>query len=256
MEQPMKKLVLFFVTLLTMATSAFAQIGSASSDLVFTPITPCRIVDTRFAPAGPVLAGSTRVFKAWAATYTAQGGSGTNCNILQSNDVAALALNLLVIVPSGEGFIKAWPVGVAQPNASTLNYKTNDVLANSATLKVSQVSGDWNLFSVSTTHFAADVVGYYSKPVATALECVNTALNVVSIAASSTNYVNSSACPVGYFAVSSTCDSGGVPGIYSGGSGMLGNTPAIGVAYCSYKNTTGAAISTSTAATCCRIPGR
>ena len=45
----MKKLILSIVAMLTLATSAFAQLGSLTSDLVFTPLTPCRIVDTRVA---------------------------------------------------------------------------------------------------------------------------------------------------------------------------------------------------------------
>jgi hypothetical protein len=247
----MKKLVLFIVTFLTMATTSFAQIGSADKDLVFTPITPCRIVDTRFAAGGPVMAGSTRVFKAWAATYTAQGGSASNCGILQSNDVAALALNLLVIVPSGEGFIKAWPVGVAQPNASTLNYKTNDVLANSATLKVSQVSGDWNLYSVSTTHFAADVVGYYSKPISNgSLECMDTSLVSVPINSGPVNslyfnFLAAPACPVGYTQVSLRCM-------------VSDSTSSASESITGHCNGTSSAIGANLYAskTCCRIPGR
>ena len=37
----MRKLLLAAVATLTMATSAFAQLGSLATDLVFTPITPC-----------------------------------------------------------------------------------------------------------------------------------------------------------------------------------------------------------------------
>ena len=246
----MKKNYLILSALLTMATSAFAQIGSNDADLVFTPITPCRIVDTRFAAGGPVLAGSTRVFKAWEASYATQGGSATDCGILQSNDVAALALNLLVIVPSGEGYITAWPVGVAQPNASTLNYKANDVLANSATLKVSQTSSDWNLYSVSTTHFAADVVGYYSKPMATALECttLTPTQNIVNGFAS---FTFGPSCPAGYLATAPYCWNGDILNIYSTGSGVGGGT-----SFCGWRNQSGAAALIYSGTTCCRIPGR
>jgi hypothetical protein len=248
----MKKLFILLTGMLTFTTTVFAQIGSADKDLVFTPITPCRIVDTRFATGGPVLAGSTRVFKAWAPTYAAQGGSASNCGILQSNDVAALALNLLVIVPSGEGFIKAWPVGVAQPNASTLNYKTNDVLANSATLKVSQVSGDWNLYSVSTTHFAADVVGYYSKPVSVgSLECTTQIPPSQSIADGFASFLNTPNCATGYIATAPYCWNNNYLNVYSTGSGVSGTG-----GFCSWRNQSGAAAFVFTGITCCRIPGR
>jgi hypothetical protein len=204
----MKKLIILSAAALTFATTAFAQIGSLDKDLVFTPVTPCRIVDTRFAVGGPapVLAGSTRTFKAWASSYTMQGGSGTDCALLQSNNIAALALNLLVIVPSGEGYITAFPGDASQPNASTLNYKANDVLANSAILKVSQTTSDWRLFSVSTTHFVADVVGYYSKPVATALECV-VASNITTTVPASVvfNQITAPFCDAGYSKTATSC---------------------------------------------------
>ena len=35
------------VSLFAFSTGASAQIGSLSKDLVFTPLTPCRIMDTR-----------------------------------------------------------------------------------------------------------------------------------------------------------------------------------------------------------------
>lgn len=250
----MKKNYLILSALLTMAASAFAQIGSLSSDLVFTPITPCRIVDTRGA-GGPVTAGSTRVFKAWAASYATQGGSASDCGILQSNDVAALALNLLVIVPSGEGFIKAWPVGAVQPNASTLNYKANDVLANSATLKVSQTSSDWNLFSVSTTHFVADVVGYYSKPVATALECTGVTDSTTTVPVTSVlTYITAPVCAAGYSKTATSCSFFGSEMVLrktetsSGGDGSASS--------CVYQNPAATPQRVFITATCCRIPGR
>jgi hypothetical protein len=206
----MKKLILSLVVLLTMATSAFAQIGSLSADLVYTPLTPCRIVDTRFAAAGKIATGETRIFKSWAASFATQGGNGNDCGIPQSTNVAALALNLLVIIPSGEGFLKAYPGGAAVPNASTLNYKPNDVLANSAILKVSQTNGDWNLYSVSATDFAADVVGYYAKPVATALTCTTTTAVSSAINSGPANgvyygFVIPAACPTGTTEVSMRC---------------------------------------------------
>jgi hypothetical protein len=227
--------------------------------LVFTPITPCRIVDTRNA-GGAVMAGSTRIFKAWAPTYAAQGGSATDCGLLQSNDVAALALNLLVIVPAGEGFIKAWPVGVAQPNSSTLNYKANDVLANSATLKVSQTTSDWNLYSVSTTHFVADVVGYYSKPAATALECVTATNTSTTIPANTTindtptNVIAAPSCDAGYTKTATSCS-------FYGNQMVLRKTETspIGngsISSCIYDNPAATAQTVFITATCCRIPGR
>jgi hypothetical protein len=255
----MKKPIILLAAMLTFATTAFAQIGSLSSDLVFTPVTPCRIVDTRGAPLGPVMAGATRTFKAWDSTYAAQGGSATNCGLLQSNDVAALALNLLVIVPSGEGYITAWPADVPQPNASTLNYKANDVLANSAILKVSQTSSDWNLFSVSTTHFVADVVGYYSKPKATALECVTAVNSSTTIPANTnatdtTNIITAPSCDSAYTKTATSCSFYGTQMVLR--KTETSPTDNGATSFCVYDNPASTAQRVFITSTCCRIPGR
>lgn len=254
----MKKPIILLAAMLTFATTAFAQIGSLSSDLVFTPVTPCRIVDTRSA-GGAVLGGATRTFKAWGLNYTAQGGSSTDCGLLQSNDVAALALNLLVITPAGDGFIKAYPVGAPEPNASALNYKGNDVLANGAILKVSQTSSDWNLFTVSTTHFVADVVGYYSKPKATALECV-TAVNALTTipantnATAATNTIPAPVCDSAYTKTATSCS-------FYGTQMVLRKTETSPIdngstSFCVYDNPAATAQTVFITSTCCRIPGR
>lgn len=250
----MKKQYLILSALLASVTSAFAQIGSVDKDLVFTPITPCRIVDTRTA-GGVVLAGSTRIFKAWAATYAAQGGSTTNCGLLQTNDVAALALNLVVVTPSADGYITAYPVGIARPTASTLNYKTNDIIANSATLKVNQTTSDWNLYSLATAHFIADVVGYYSKPVATALECLAVSDAVTTVAASVLlSSVTAPSCDAGYSKTATSCS-------FYGNQLVLRKTETSSdvtgaASFCFYDNPAATAQTVFITSTCCRIPGR
>ena len=242
----MKKLI--FAALLTIASSinTYAAIGDLSADLVFTPITPCRIVDTR--GAGGVIPGATsRVFKGWAANYTAQGGSSSTCGLPQTTDIAALAVNLLVIVPEAEGWIAAWPVGTSMPLVSNLNYKANDVLANSAILKINQTTADFNVYTVASTHLAVDVTGYYSKPVATALQCRLGPTATVSIAAGAADNGFAPACDAGYTRTATNCAVGG-------NSTMLLYQQYDGA--CSVKNTGVSAGNLFVVGTCCRVPGR
>ena len=255
----MKKLILSIVAMLTLATSAFAQIGSLASDLVFTPIVPCRIVDTRNAGAGGAILGGSpttpnpRVFKGWAASYTAQGGSPTNCGLPQTSNIAALSVNLVVVGTAGDGWIAAYPVGATLPVVSNLNYGAGAVLANSAILKINQTTNDWNLFSTQTTHFVADVTGYYSKPVAGPLECTYSTYETFSVPAAYNGFhYTAPACSAGYSAVSAICENNNA-GIVFNGSGIYagGNT-----SYCFWRNTTAGALSVSQSNTCCRIPGR
>jgi hypothetical protein len=145
-------------------------LGALGSDLVYTPVTPCRIMDTRNAGAnaGPLIAGYTRGFLGWNGSYTVQGGENTDCNLPFSTDNAALVLNFTAVSPGTAGFITAYPAGAAQPLAATLNFGAGEVKGNNAFLKLNQTSGqvDFNVYSTSNTHLVADVMGYYAKPVA------------------------------------------------------------------------------------------
>jgi hypothetical protein len=245
----MKKLILMLVTLFVLATNAVAQIGSLSADLVFTPITPCRIVDTRGA-GGVIPAATSRVFKGWAANYTAQGGKADNCGLPQTTDIAALAVNLLVIVPAAEGWIAAWPVGTTMPLVSNLNYKANDVLANSAILKINQTTADFNVYTVASTHLAVDVTGYYAKPVSLgSLQCSNTINQTSTFPPNAySGLILGTACAAGYTLLSTRCS------YFSGELGV--NVAKNELGLCAYNNTTANTKTVFIENTCCRIPGR
>ena len=244
----MKKTILSITAMLTLATSAFAEIGSLSADLVFTPVTPCRIVDTRNA-GGTIAANTARGFKAWSATgFAAQGGSATPCGIPQSTNIAALEMNLVAVLPTGAGYITAFPSNVAQPNASTLNYVAGDIVANGAIVKVSQASlaTDWTVFTFATTHFLADVTGYYSMPVATALQCIEVAGPTVSVPASSADFqLIAPACTAGYTRVGINFDSAGE---------LIRKDGRLD--YLFVRNTAASIQSATPYSACCRIPGR
>jgi hypothetical protein len=145
---------------------------SLNADLVFTPVTPCRIVDTRSASAGILTAGSTRGFRGWGDpliagnSFTAQGGSSTTCGIPQNTNTAAIVVNFTSVSPLSSGYITAYPGDTPQPLAATLNFNAADVKGNNAVLKLNQTgSGNhFNVYSTSTTHLVGDVVGYYAKP--------------------------------------------------------------------------------------------
>jgi hypothetical protein len=246
----MKSFILKLALLLSVASPALAQFGfSTTTDLVFTPITPCRIVDTRVVGAGGVIATATsRVFKGWAATYTTQGGSATNCNLPQSTDVAALSVNLLVVAPTGEGWIAAWPVGTTMPLVSNLNYKANDVLANSAILKINQTTADFNLYTTTATHFVADVTGYYSRPKGANLSCTNPPETTLVVAAGTVGRLAIPACPAtnSYSSIGGYCTTDGTDMATYGGSSS---------GECAMKNM-GASSATITAGRrCCGVPG-
>lgn len=248
----MKKLIVLLAAMLTFVSTAFAEIGSLASDLVFTPVTPCRIIDTRFAttPAGtPIAAGTKRDFRAWGSFFTDQGGSATNCSVLQSINVAAVAVNFTVVSPAAGGYITAFPFGATQPTAATVNFNAGDIRGNFAIFNISQAGGSFDLsvFTTSATHLVGDIVGYYSKPVATAVSCTTVVGAVTTLPASSANTLAPApACATGFTRVSVLCDTN------TNSNRLLGTN----FSGCFSSNASASAATVTASSVCCQIPGR
>ncbi len=113
-------------------------LGSIGSELVFTPVIPCRLIDTRSPPLPaplPFAAGETRNYDLIGPNdYSSIGGNAAGCGIpadfvyfvvvgfARTNKVRALALNIVAVGPDGPGDFRAWPTGASIPNASVINY--------------------------------------------------------------------------------------------------------------------------------------
>ena len=90
-------------------------LGALNNDLVYTPIQPCRILDTRSTAEGVVAANATRSFVAiTAGNFISQGGSTTDCGTL-GLAATAIAINLTAVTPLGAGYATAYPYGTIQP---------------------------------------------------------------------------------------------------------------------------------------------
>jgi uncharacterized repeat protein (TIGR02543 family) len=126
--------------------------------LVFFPITPCRVADTRLASA-PL--GGPRMPALQARTFPVL---ASNCGIPVA--AQAYALNMTVVpATAGLGFLTAWPSGQARPLASTLNALTGAITANAAIIPAG-VSGGIDVFATDATDLVIDVNGYFA-PAAT-----------------------------------------------------------------------------------------
>lgn len=118
-----------------------------SAQTLFTPITPCRVLDTRLT-GGIVAAGETRVLKP------------TGCDL--PNNVVAYVLNVTVIPSTFLAFLTVWPTGKPQPVASTLNALQGGVVANAAIVGAG-TNSSINLFASHETHIVVDVNGYFTN---------------------------------------------------------------------------------------------
>ena len=143
-------------------------LGDAAADLVYTPVVPCRIVDTRSGAGGIFFAGNQRNWLAFSAGgFAAQGGSATNCGI--SVRPAAVMMNVtLAGTVGGPEFFTAWPFNQARPNASAVNWTGAGQQPANAEIVPLCVGGgctfDFSAYASGQTHVIIDVLGYFKAP--------------------------------------------------------------------------------------------
>ena len=238
------------LSLLITSANAWAELGSADKDMVFTPVAPCRILDTR--NTSILSAGETRGFNApGVISFQSQGGASGNCN-LPKYGLTALVVNFTVVNPSTGGYITAFPAdGSPRPLAATVNFNAGDVLGNNATLKISlnSLSYAFNVYTTSSMHLVADVVGYFNIPNISELNCYQTAAAVGAInVANSGRYLGNAtapSCAVGYSPAGTSCIA----------SSPIVNLTGIFGDKCDANHFFNTATITARQR-CCRVPGR
>lgn len=145
--------------------SGYFTDNAALSNLVFYPLTPCRVIETRadyrpqpgqFGPPS-LAAKQTRTF-----------------NFPQSPDcvipagAAAYSVTITVVPPGNLPFLTAWPAGASQPNVSSINSPNGRILANSVILPAGP-SGAVNLYAFEATDVIVDINGYFAADNGTGL---------------------------------------------------------------------------------------
>ena len=230
-------------------------LGDVAADLVYTPVTPCRIADTRVS-GGAIGGNSTRTFDLDGSNLAAQGGSGTGCAI-PFGAARAAALTITVTGPQGAGYFTAWGLG-AQPFAAAITYAAGQTTSN--TTIVPDVPGggnDFALYTSTTADAVIDIVGYFAAPVATALDCTTVASALIAVPVNSWTAIDA-VCPAGRTATGGGYDTNdgtlGYPGVW------LTTRPGASDGFNGWRtwvdNQTNGARSIQTFASCCRVPGR
>ena len=181
------------------------RLGDTFQDLAFTPLTPCRMVDTRVS-GGPLSPSVTRTFIGYAASFAAQGGVSNGCFV--PDGVAALALNVAAVQPSAAGFISFWPANLPRPlTGSAINYGAADFATATGTIVPVDTANanQFNAWSPAGVDVVVDVVGYFRSPQPTPLDCTTTLYNDKFLNAGVTDFVDSPQCDAGYQTVSGSC---------------------------------------------------
>jgi hypothetical protein len=143
------------------------NLGDSQADLVYTPVVPCRIIDTRFA-GGKIPAGGTRSFRVTGVNFSSQGGTSGDCQVPVGPATAAV-INFVAVAPDGAGDFRITPFATAMPSASFLNYAlvTGLNIANGMAFAIcnpatTTCTDDFTIQAdVSAAHVVADVQGYF-----------------------------------------------------------------------------------------------
>ena len=141
--------------------------GPTDQDLVFTPVKPCRIHDSRKScpVCGVFNPGDSREFYVYGTTVIAnQGGNPSGCPAPQG-EPAAVHINVTAVPQSNKGWFVAFPANVTAPLASLVNYDgAVQNIANAATIKCYFQAGAKEIEvrnSKGISHLVIDVMGYY-----------------------------------------------------------------------------------------------
>ena len=165
----------------THAKSSPATAPAAYADLVFTAVTPCRILDSRVSQGGtgPWPSGSTNSLKigpypsaggGYATGTGAQGGSATGCGLdalAGPGKIAVIMVAVSTVAQSGAGYLTFFSAGAPNPGAGSVSQwyqpgyvQTSFVLIPSDLVGAVSASG----FSSATTEVIIDVTGYFAAP--------------------------------------------------------------------------------------------
>jgi hypothetical protein len=250
------------------ANVATRALGDASN-LVYKPLPPCRIMDSRNATAGSGVQGplvgnvlySIPGFLSPGGTYQQYGGEfnfgpATDCGLTNppGSSIKALAIVITILAPNFDAFL-----GVSDINDLSevltnvaLNYTHGQGL--STMFLVPQDTANTIYFAMPAqlvAHLIFDVVGYFVTSDATALDCTTvTASGSIAIGTGTDTTIAFSACASGYTRTGAYCNGGGntgTSGIYLIETGPTG---------CTYRNLGGSPVTGNAVSVCCRVPGR
>jgi hypothetical protein len=136
------------------------QVDANGVGLLYNPLpTPVRLLDTRpgqtgcDAPEAPLGDDATRT----------QSSHRTCFGVTILNTAKAVVGNGTVVnfISSGFNWITLYPFGATEPNASNLNFTSNQIVPNAFVVGLSN-DGKFNIYSRASTHFIVDLTGYFA----------------------------------------------------------------------------------------------
>jgi hypothetical protein len=146
-----------------------------TTGLTFYPVAPCRLVDTRGAPAGfdglnpfagPFIpAGGTLTIPVQSTTEAGTDTAPAPCAAIPAT-AQAYSINITVVPGAGGAvdYVSLWPAGLSQPFVSTLDDPEGLIVANAAIVPAGSPSGGVSVFNSgpSSTDVIIDMNGYFA----------------------------------------------------------------------------------------------
>ena len=134
-----------------------------AAEAVYKPITPCRIVDTLLG-GGALGDGVSRAFYVGGTTgFAPQGGKSGGCGIPVG--ATAITATITAVRTSEHGYLRAFPNGASEPNATVLSYPKGGSTGTGTTVGI-KISSPLALALKNhggPAHFIIDVTGYYAQ---------------------------------------------------------------------------------------------
>src|SRR5580658_526563 len=141
--------------------------GGATPDvLVFQPITPCRLADTRPTQPYPAL-GTTPLAALTPRTLPIAGACGVEAVGTNTAGPEAYSLNITVVPPTGTagGYLLAYPNPITPiPLVASMTWNPDASYQSNAVIAASSPNGSVNVVASSQTDVVIDINGYYAAP--------------------------------------------------------------------------------------------
>jgi hypothetical protein len=141
-------------------------LGDTTQDYVFTPVTPCRIFDTRNA-GGAFAANTSREFYVYgvAGDIAPQGGNASGCPAPAGKGEPRAAHLQVTVIPVGSpGNVRVYAANLATPNTSVVSFISGLNFSNALTVGTYYAIGPKEIevyVGNASAHVTADVMGYY-----------------------------------------------------------------------------------------------
>ena len=239
------------------ATDDPQLLGDPDSDLVYTPVNPCRFSDTR------IIGGKITGFRGYdmdnnGAIYggTAACHPPTIFGVANADEVPAAVINVTLIDTTiAPGFVAIKPNALSTVSSINNWYDVGPFVQNSNTAIASveqdlAVADEFVIQTPAPVHVILDIFGVFLPPQATALE-QTFPTSTVQIGPGQFGFTVTPACPAGYVLTGGACGSGAdKPELTDTKIDISGGW------YCGARNTGGGLVILTATAICSRVPGR